>query len=296
MRGRRGEALALALLTVSAAGLGVVQPRLARDVAAVRERDEVFALPPAEQLRAMTFGYRHAAADLIWAKMLVEHGLHWQEKRKLKALPSYIDAIIALEPDHPVLYQFVDTLIVFQPGAPTPDDARLARGYLERGTRERPYDAEIWLHYGQYLAYLAPSLLTDNAEIERWRTDGARALMHAVELGADADRSLAASTILTKSGERKATIEHLRRAYALTDDHETRRQIALKLERLNAGTDAADAVARVESEWQTRYPFLSRGTMLLIGPHRTPDACAGPHQEAKSGCPRDWTDATRDAR
>lgn len=296
MRKRAGEVLALALLALSATGLAFIQPRVARELASVRMSDDVVALPPPAQLRVMTFGYRHAVADLIWAKMLVEHGLHWQEKRKFAALSSYIDGIIALEPDHPVLYQFVDTLIVFQPGTATPDDARLARRYLERGMQERPYDRDVWLHYGQYLAYLAPSFLADKDEIDRWRSDGASALMRAVELGADADRSLAASTILTKAGQRNATIQHLRRAYALTDEPETRRQILLKLEALQGGTDAEATVSRVEHEWHTRYPFLSRGTALLIGPHRSPEACAGPHHEAKRGCPRDWTDATRDAR
>ncbi|MBX3262536.1 MAG: hypothetical protein KF782_22840 [Labilithrix sp.] len=289
------------LLTASAAvgaalGIALIQPALAADVATVHQRDDAFTLPPPEQIRAASFGYRHAVADLVWAKLLVEHGTHWQEKRKFTALPSYIDAIIALEPDHPALYDFVDTLILFQPGSVTAEDARLARRYLNRGTVERPYDPQVWVHYGQYLAFLAPSFLSDADEIERWRTEGALALARAVELGADADRGLAASTILNKAGQREAAIRLQQRAYALTDDPETRRQIMLKLQRMGASMESEATVTRVEHEWRTRYPFVSRGIAMLLGPHRSPAACAGPHRDRASDCPRDWNDATQDAR
>lgn len=284
---------------VAAATIGFVQPTLGAQLNGARLRDDVFVLPPPRQLEAMTLGYRHAAADLLWAKLLVEQGLHMQEKRKFTTLPAYIDAIIALEPDHPTLYQFVDTLIVFQPVPAGPEEARLARRYLERGTQERPYDPELWLHYGQFVAFLAPAMLNDNAEIEQWRADGARALMHAVELGADADRSLAASTILSEAGHTKATIQHLQRAYALTDDPETRRQIAFKLQRLRGGVNSELSeigVSLIEHEWRTRYPFLSRGASLLIGPYRPPAACAGPDAHARRECPHDWTSVTSEGR
>ena len=293
MKKRLVDLAAFAVFALGATGIGVLQPGLAEDVRSTRLRDDVFVLPPPNQLKVMALGYKHAIADLIWAKLLVEQGVHWQEKRKFATLPSYIDAIIALEPDHPTLYKFVDTLLVFQPVPATAEEARLARQYLERGTRERPYDPAIWLHYGQFIAFLAPSFLTDNDEIERWRADGARAMMHAVELGADADRSLAASTILSKAGEKKATILHLRRAYALTDDFETRRQIMLKLQMLEGGADAELAVTTVEHEWRTRYPFLSRHAALLIGPHRPPATCAGPTSYERKECPHDWNAMTR---
>lgn len=293
----RADFLAVVLSLAAAAGIGVVQPRLGRQSVDARLREDVFVLPPPEQLRAMTLGYRGAAADLIWAKLLVEQGLHWQDKRKFTDLPIYIDGIIALEPDHPTLYQFVDTLILFQPVAVTPEDARIARRYLERGTKERPYDHEVWLHYGQYVAFLAPSYLTDKEEIEQWRADGAHAMMHAVELGADADRSLAASTILTGKGESKAAIEHLQKAYALTDDFETRRQIMGKLQRYNAGPNTASAeiaVSHVEHQWRSRYPFLSRSGALLIGPYRNAAACAGPDSYTLRECPREWSAVTEE--
>lgn len=281
---------------VCAAGIGLVQPFLATS-AAKAKHDDIVALPPPAQLRAMSMGYRTAAADLLWAKLVVEHGQRWADKRGFPEITSYLDGIIALVPDHPLLYQFVDSLLLFTPTGGTVDDARLARGYLERGTRERPYDPETWLHYGQFMAYLAPSFLKANPkEADEWRREGALAILHAVELGAEADRSLAASSILARLGDRSANIKYLQRSYALSDDPETRRQIMFKLQRLEATPDAEGAVSRVEHEWRTRYPFLRRSAMLLIGPYRSSTGCAGPGSYRLPNCPADWSAATGEGR
>lgn len=243
----------------------------------------------------MTLGYRAVATDVLWAKLILEYGLHWQEKRPFPDVTRYIDGILVLEPDFPLLYDFVDTILMYPapPGA-SEEDARTTRRYLERGIRERPYDPNVWLHYGQFIAFLAPSFMKDKDEIERWRHDGALAMAHAVELGADAQRSLAASTMLSKAGERKATIEHLQRAYAMTDDVEMREQFLLKLRVLEADADAERAVSFVDRELRSHYPFLHRGAGLLVGPSRPAATCAGPKSYGRRGCARDWQQAIDD--
>ena len=117
--------------------------------------------------------------------------------------------------------------------------------------------------------------MTDEAEIDTWRRDGALAIARAVELGADPDRSLAASTILTKAGESKTTIRHLEHAYAMADDPETRRQLLFRRQKLNASLDSEQAISRVERDMQLYYPHLTKGQALLVGPHRKISACAG---------------------
>lgn len=283
------------LVAVCVAVIAVVQPDLAKTVHSVKQRDDAFLLPPPRQLHAMTFGYKAAAVDLLWAQLILEYGLHWQEKRPFPDVTRYIDGILVLEPDFPTLYRFVDTILVYGPTPGTEEDARTARRYLERGTRERPYDPEMWLQYGQFLAFLAPAFMKDEKEIERWRVEGASAIVHAVGLGADAQRSLAASTILDKAGERKAAISSLQRAYAMTDDPDMREQYLLKLKKLEATAEAEQSISVVEREWQTRYRFLSRGTALLVGPSRSATKCAGPASYERRGCPRDWTSAIAEA-
>lgn len=289
------SAIGIALLGVI--GIALVQPPLAVSTHKVHQRDDAFMLPPPTQLRAMTLGYRAAAADLVWAKLILEYGLHWQERRPFPDVTRYIDGVIALEPNFPPLYEFVDTILVYPPPpGGTEDDARAARRYLERGTRERPYDAAMWLRYGQFLAFLAPSFLKDEKEIDRWRVDGANAIARAVELGSDAQRSLAATSILDRAGERNATIAHLERSYAMTDDPDMREQVLLRLVKLKGTAEAEQAIGVVEREWRNHYQFLSRGQTLLIGPPRSPTACAGPGSYSRRGCAKDWDAAIVEAK
>jgi hypothetical protein len=288
----RSSLAAVVIALASMLGIAFVQPQLADGVRLVKQRDDAYLLPAPAQLRVLTLGHRAAATDVLWAKLILEYGVHWHDKRKFHDVTRYIDAIIALEPDYPLLYDFVDTILMYPgPAGATEEDARTARRYLERGTRERPYDPKVWVHYGQFMAFLAPSFLTDKAEIEQWRHDGAVALTQGVELGADAQRSLAASTILSKAGERKATIELLQRSYAMTDDLEMREQFLRKLRVLQADAVSEQAITFVDRELRRHYPFVSRGTGLLIGPRIPVLACAGPASHAQRGCARDWQEA-----
>ena len=275
MKASRGEWLACVLVLLCAVGIALVQGPLAAEHKAYSRRDDILLLPPPDQLRAMTLGYRAAGADLLWAKLIVEHGLHHEEKRAFPDIPTYIDGILELDPAHPIIYDFVDVLLLYSPVEGTAADARVARRYFERGIRERPYDSQVWLRYGQFLAFLAPSFLKDQAEIDQGKQDGARAITHA---------------------ERKAAIAHLQRTYALTDDYETRRQIKGKLAQLEATVEAESAIAIVEEQWRDHFPLVSRGATLLLGPHRDPRLCAGPDASSKKACPENWTEATRDVR
>lgn len=282
------ELVAVAVATVCALGIALLQPRLSTEAKKVKLVDDVSALPPPKQLKAMMLGYDNAGADLLWAKLIVEWSTAHQEKRAFSDIRRYLDGILEVEPDFPLLYQFVDTLLVYGPTPGTEKDAYDAREYLRRATRERPYDADAWLHYGQFTAFLGPSFLKDEPTIQEWRKEGAYALMRAVELGSDPDRSLAASSILSKAGDTKANIEHLRRSYALADDPETRRNLLFKLQKLE-GSEGEQAVDIVEREWRSRFGFLSRSAALLVGPSRPPAMCAGPASYERKGCPRDWS-------
>jgi tetratricopeptide (TPR) repeat protein len=283
--------LVAALLAGSAFGVSRMQPALAKTVHDVKQRDDVYVLPPPAELRGMTLGYHAAAVDLLWAKLLVEYGTHWQEKRSFDA-SNYLDAILAIEPTYAPVYKFADTLLVYRPPRGYEADARKARAYLERGLKERPGDYEVWQEYGQYMAFMGPSFLESQADKDEWRKIGAQALMHAVELGADPERSVAAATILRKSGERDQAIKHLNRILHITEDPQTRQEIAAKLDQLGAQNEAEDAqraVRFIESRWHSDYSFLSIDAFMLIGPPVDVARCAGPASADDVGvCARDW--------
>jgi hypothetical protein len=285
--------LVSALLLVSAAGVARTQPRLARTAHEAKETDDVYVLPPPPQLKAIALGYDAAAIDLLWAKLLVEFGTRWHEKREFHPDP-YVDAILYLDPTYRAVYRFADTLLCYHPLHASEADVRKARAILERGTRERSWDFEVWQEYGQFSAFLGPGFLPNatNAEKDRWRRDGAMAMVKAVDLGAPGFGALSAATILNRTGETNAAIDSLMRDYAYNyDNPEMRDEIAAKLERLHA-TAANDKEARemgmITSIWKTAWPFLTRTELLLLGPAPDPARCAGPASADDPSCSHDW--------
>ena len=295
-------ARAVLLFAGAAGGIGIVQPRLARIVHEVKERDDVTPLPPPAELRLAVLGWNDAAVDLLWADLLVQHGMHWSEHRDFTQVPRYLDSILALDPKYRPLYHYVDTLLAYRPIAGTEADARLARAYLQRGTVELPEDARIWQRYGEFMAFLGPSFLADRTERAAWKRDGAAAIGHAVELGADADGALEAASLLTGAGPAamQELTHYLEHAYAFTDHpmmQQLHEQIGLKLQQMQQTVvrDAADrAIRAVDSRHAVELPYVSRERYLVLGPIVDVARCAGPAASddgANGGpCARSWND------
>ncbi len=284
-------AAALAFVAL-AGGVDHLRTPIAQRLHVVKETHDIYPFPPPPVLRVATLGYVAAATDVLWGRLLVENGTHWGEHRAFPDMEHYLDAVLGLDPAFRPLYQFVDSLLCYRPMNGHELEARESRAYLERGTRELPNDADIWREYGQFLAFMGPSYLSDEAEKTRWRHDGSVALEHAVELGADLQLGIAGSAVLgERLGEREAAIPFLERAYALAEDDATRDDILLRLSRLHAGQAAdctRDAIALVDSGWRKDYPFISRGTYLLIEPAPPAFQCVGPGSSSEKGCARTW--------
>jgi hypothetical protein len=285
---------AWAVLIASAAGVAYLQPRLAHTVHAVKARDDVYVLPPPADLHASLLGWDAAAVDLLWAKLLVEYGLHWSEHREFRDVPSYVDAILEIEPTYGPVYRYVDTMLAYRPLQGTEADVRAARAYLERGTRERPLDARLWMECGQFVAFIGPSFLHADADREAWREDGARFIERAVELGADADVAIAAASILTRAGATAEAVRYLERAYAFTEHPsmtEVHEAIGKRLAAMEDSTmrDRADEIARtIDARWASELPFLTRSAYLLLGPAVDTARCAGLAAIDDERCRRDW--------
>jgi hypothetical protein len=288
-------ALAVALLfACSVLGVARLQPRLATTIASIKMREDVYVFPPPAELKAATLGYVAVTTDILWAKLLVEYGIHWAERRPFPDLNRYLDALLGLDSQYKPLYEMIDTMLVYRPMHGTEEDARAARAYLEKGVEAFPYDPDLWLHYGQFIAFMGPSYLSSDAEKDQWREEGARALEHAAELGADVGKALVASTMLNRRfGERAEAIRALRRIYALADDEATRAEIAGRLLVLQASEEderAESVVQFIDNRWRRELPFVSRDEFLLLGPFRNSAACAG-QGSAAARCALSWDDA-----
>lgn len=283
---------AAVLLATSVLGVGRLQAQLAKTVHAVKEGEDVYALPPPAELHWATLGWEAAAVDLLWASLLVEYGMHWSEHREFRSVPNYVDAILELEPTYAPVYRYIDTMLAYRPLQGTEEDIRAARRYLERGLRERRDDARIWMQYGEFMAFIAPSFLHDQSEQDAYRKAGAEAIGHAVELGGDADKALSAAAVLTRVGATEAGIRYLERAYAITpSSSEEHKAIGRKLSALKATafSDSTDATLRaIEARWRRELPELSPDLYLLVGPKVDVARCSGLGAAGDLDCVRDW--------
>jgi hypothetical protein len=294
----RGTAGAVILMLAAAGGVAATQPALANTVHEAKENYDIVVFPPPAQLRAAVLGWDAATVDVLWAKLLVEYGMHFSEHRDFTEIPRYVDAILELEPNYQPLYKYVDTMLAYRPMQGTESDVRLARAYLERGTRELPQDPKMWTRYGQFIAFIAPSFLTNDGEKQAWRKDGAEAMGHAVELGGDADEAITAASMLNRSGATREAIRYLENAYAFTEHpamREVHEAIGKRLEALSSVTrrDAADAAKRVvDARWDRELPAVSRGHYLLLGPIADPARCAGASASEDPACARSWDEVT----
>ncbi len=274
------------------------QPQVDSTAASVQQKSDVYALPRADLLPAMSLGYRAALADYIWAHILVTQGLRMEEHRPFDHLGRYLDAVTVLEPKFREPYRLGDTLLSYQPNDPNPDQSmHTARRILEKGVRELPNDGELWINYGEFLAYVAPSFLRNPQDAQQWRVDGARALVHAGDLGGSRSQyslwhAIAGVGILTKEGERDAMMAFLQRVFAITEDPELRDHIQMKLDRLAQGKFESNALtlSRAFDElWHRRLPFMSRTALRILGPDVPVWRCAGiSDTEDLSACERSW--------
>lgn len=289
----RSDLAALLLAAAAATGIALVRPAVATRIERVKESSDVYALPPPDQLVVTTLGYRAAAADLIWAYVLVAQGSRVKERRRFDHAARYFESIVALDASYREPYLLVDAVLTFGAVRATADDVRAARRILEAGLAARPTDAQLHYQAGSFMAYLSPSYLQGD-ELVQWESDGARLLARAAELGLGTTSSretLASASILNRSGQRDAAASILERAYELTDDQTQREEILRRLASLRgeAATEKAKKNAqRFESAWHADLPFVSRNKILLLGPAVDAFACSGSMQAPTRSCGRGW--------
>jgi hypothetical protein len=286
--------VALGVALAAAVAIGTLRPGLAVTHGKVRERSDVYSLPKPEQVVVASLGYRSAVADWLFAHLLVWHGLNFQEKRRLDFAAEYLDAIVALDPTFRDPYYFGDTLIAVQPTKPTREDYVSARRLLERGMDARPFDTELWLSGGQFIAYIAAPWLENPEEQAEWRLAGAKRLAHACEIVDSNDNipfnCITAARIFEQAGEREAMVGFLERFLSVTEDDELREFAQKALDRATAGRDEQRKAIRadeIRTAWRADLPFVSLTTELVLSPRFDPARCAG-GEDRSGACATSW--------
>lgn len=292
----------LFVLAVGAFGVLRMQPGLEQRFHRAKAKEDVYALPAPDYLDVASLGHRAAAVDLIYAKLLLDYGVHWQEgKRPFVYLEDYVEAILHLEPSFFPIYRHAVALFCYRPPHGDEADARKARAVLERGLRERPYDYQVWQTYGEFLAFLGFAWVPKE-EWDSWKRDGSLALARALELGSPDEQLLAnVAGKLTHADERAAQVAHLRRMHSMIEDPDTRSEIAAQLRILEGAADASlesdeNDTKFLDSARRKHYPFLKPIQYLLLGPFLDVGECAGGASAFDHDCALHWDSQLPSAR
>ena len=283
------------LLVVSCTVMALLRGPLTARFHRLRVTHDGYTLPSPRQTMIASLGYRAALADLLYAHVLVDHGIHFQEKRLYEFVGAYLQTINELDPKFRAPYLFADTLLTLQPVTPPKEHYLMARRILERGMRERPMDTQLWYQAGQYIAYLAPAWLDSAEERQEWRRAGAHALARACELvGHDANipyHCITAAGLLSRAGENDALLSWLERVIAVNDDEKVR-ELALAYMKQKVGKrEQMRARRRLEqfrTQWQQDLAFVSKDKLLLLGPPFDPFRCAGLGRAFSLECASSW--------
>jgi hypothetical protein len=296
VRWSRNDLVALVVALVGMFALGSQRASLGARFSAVKDGSQAFLLPGVEQTYVASLGYRSAVADLIYGHVLVSYGLHFQRKRLFEHVGDYLDVITRLDPQFRAPYWFADTLLTLQPKAPPQESYRKARQIQERGLAQFPHDQALWSASGQFLAYLAPTHLTDPGEREDFRRAGARHLLQACNLISSNDAIpyhcvTAARLLDQEGGNRAAIVSFLERLQAMSDDPAIQAMAGSYLSRV-AGVEAQAAAAarqaRFRARWKEDLALSPRVESAAVGPSFDAAACAGRPGLNHQPCATSW--------
>lgn len=290
------QTITFILVTVAAICIHSVRGTVAAAHAAAKEDSDVHLLPPPKEVVVLSLGYHAALADVLWAQVLVTQGLRTMDRRRHNTVTDMLDTINELDPEFRDPYLWSDALVNLQAVATTKEDIQRTRVILERGTRNRPLDPEVWRTAGQFVAFTGPgTLIREPEEVAAWRRDGAKMLARAAELGGDTGNAgwsaVASVSILNRQGERDAAIRLLRRTLAVTEDEELREQLLLQL-RTYVGQQQEDAYRKRQLELlemsRRDLPFVGKTTLDILGPPFDTAYCAGGKIETDKRCALTW--------
>jgi len=162
------------------------------------------------------------------------------------------------------------------------ENLRIARDIQERGLKEYPSDAELWLSTGMFVAYMAIQRLPENEDKREWKAQGARMIQHACEIWPQNEQSpqvcLTSLNLFEKAGQTEAGIANMERLLAIAEDAETRSRAMSYLAQLMGERDARqrEEIAGAIDELQFGdLPGLSRAQYQIMLPRSSVQSCVG---------------------
>jgi len=232
--------------------------------------DEPYAPAPANA-PIVFLGYREAAADVLWIRMLG----YWGGEANANGIAGLVDAIVALDPQFHRIYVTGSHAMTIADHGVTQDTYLHALRVLERGHEEFPDDYKILELTAQI--YTGDLKTTDPAQRREWDEKGLKAMESALHKpNAPTYAATWAATMRSKLGQKQRAIRDLREMILLTRDLESRKRMIEKLAALEEH-DSAEVASEMYAEkrkfegaWQRERPTLPPTMYVLLGPPPPP--------------------------
>lgn len=266
-------------LSAVLAGAGLIGAMLladrARDsaqaaYARTRRYEDIYYLPPPDQLISASLGHRAALADLIWMKALVYFGTELSQRGGVVHLFRYTDAMLALDPRFKRVYRWVASAAIYRTGNVTIDDVYKAIRYLERAARLFPDDPELAWDLGATYAYELVPMLPVGAPREEARQKSLAYLEMAATHGAGpAWLGLLTSRQLVSLGRTEQALRHMEDLYATATDPALKAELEQRIAALRTASyvEAMRAAAeQLETARVRDFPYVGSSLYMLLGP------------------------------
>ncbi|HEX7480799.1 MAG TPA: hypothetical protein VF331_23560 [Polyangiales bacterium] len=241
-----------------------------RHFIATQTYEDVYYLPPPNQLVTAALGYRAALADLVWMKALIYFGEELHHRGGVEHLYAYTDAMLALDPYFKKVYRWVASTAIYRTGKVTDADVRKAIRYLQRGIRLFPDDGELAWDLGATYSFELAPLLADPTQRAAAKRSGLEYLELAALRGAGpAWLVLQTAGQLRQLGRAEQAIKHLEDVYATVTDENVKQQVLAKIGQLRSATYAQameQATREFEATRAKTLPYIDAGLFMLIGP------------------------------
>jgi tetratricopeptide (TPR) repeat protein len=261
--------LVLFVALASAAASDLARQRAQVSYAKAQTYEDIYYLPPPNELILFSLGHRAALADLIWLKALVYFGDELYHGGDVSNLFRYTDAMLALDERFVRVYRWVASSAIYRTGDVTVEDVRKAIRYLERASRLFPDDANVAWDLGATYAYeLAPMLPVGPQRDEARRKSLDYLEMAALRGAGPAWLGLNTASQLSSLGRKEQAVRHMQDLYATATDPSVKEELERRLAALQteAYVEAMRAAYdELEANHERDFPYLSTGLYMLVG-------------------------------
>lgn len=232
--------------------------------------EDVFYAPPPGWLRVGSLGHSEALADLMWIKGLVYFGEALGSSTGVDHVFSYVDAIVALDPDFARVYRWASTAGIYKKKT-TLQDFRRAAAYAERGAAQFPDSGEMAWEAGSTIMFELVPNVEEETEAQALRVRATRYLEKAGRLGAGPPwLALTTTKSLKRLGKLDRALAHLEEMYLTTSNSTLKKQLAEQIMQIKGHTFAE--ALRLEQEklserHEKKAPYLPLLLFELVYPH-----------------------------